>query len=122
MRPLPSMRAPAQTMSGSAREIFTAWKLLIELQVADDTGVSDQLPPKSVERQTPLAPTAKSRSGGSLVLAILVMKGAWPAPVSDEAAGWRSLPGLAAVQRAQESVVLVAADHLQRVVEVPRGS
>ena len=50
--------------------------------VAGGIAVSDQAPPKSVERQTPWLPTAKSRSGASAHFAILVTKGALPDPVS----------------------------------------
>src|SRR5512145_606723 len=82
MRPVASMRAPAQITWGFAREIFTSWKLLIEPQVPEGIGVTVQLPPKSDDRHTPVTPTAQRKSGARLLLAILVMNGALPPPVS----------------------------------------
>ena len=71
IRTVASMREPPQTMAGSAREIFTSWKLLIEPQVVDEMAERAQLPPKFVERQTPSRPTAQSSSGAWRLLAIL---------------------------------------------------
>src|SRR5215510_9679351 len=82
MRPVASIRAPPHTMLGSAREIVTSWKVLIEPHVAAEMEARDQVPPKFVERQTPLLPTAQRNSGDWFVLAILVMKGAFAEPRS----------------------------------------
>jgi hypothetical protein len=79
--PLPSIRAPPQTMFGLAREMRISWNELMEPHVVPEMAVRFQLAPKFVERNTPEEPTAKRRSGAMFVLAIFVMKGADPEPV-----------------------------------------
>ena len=80
MEPLASIRAPAQTTSGLAREIFTSRKLE-KAQSVVFMLARFQLAAKSSLRHTPDAPTAKSRSGASMDFPIFVMKGADLLPV-----------------------------------------